>query len=48
MVETFLENDGAVENGSVDFEIGDIGSSAHLYWKLKKISCRDFCFLIVI
>ena len=30
-VETFFEKDEAAENGSIDFEIGDIGTSAHLY-----------------
>ena len=30
-VEQFFGKDGAVENGGVDFEIGDIGTSAHLY-----------------
>ena len=39
-VETFFQKDGAAENRGVDFEIGDIGTSAHLYWKLKKSSCR--------
>ena len=38
-VEIFFKKEGAAENGSVDFEKGDIGTSAHLYWKLKKISC---------
>ena len=28
------------ENEEIDFEIGDIGTSAHLYWRLKRISCR--------
>ena len=37
-VEIFFEKDGAVENGGVDFEIGDITTSAYLYWRLKKIS----------
>ena len=39
-VETFFEKDEAAENGGVDFEIRDIGLSAHLYLRLKKISCR--------
>ena len=29
-VETFFEKDGAAENGGIDFEIGDIGTSLHL------------------
>ena len=36
-VETFFEKDEAAENGGVDFEIRDIGLSAHLYLRLKKI-----------
>ena len=47
-VEIFFEKDGAVENGGVDFEIGDISTSAYLYWRLKKISysacLRFYCF----
>ena len=39
-IEKFFEKDEAVENGGVDFEIGDVGTSAHLHWRLKKISCR--------
>ena len=30
-VEIFFKKDKAAENGGVDFEIGDIGTSAHLY-----------------
>ena len=30
-VEIFFEKEGAAENGGVDFEIGDIGTSALLY-----------------
>ena len=29
-VETFFKRDDTAENGGVDFEIGDIGTSAHL------------------
>ena len=39
-VEIFFKTMGAAENECVDFEIEDIGTSTHLYWKLKKISCR--------
>ena len=39
-VEIFFEKEGTAKNGGVDFEVGDIGTSAHLYWRLKKISCR--------
>ena len=49
-VETFFEKDGATENGGINFEIGDIGTSAHLYWRLKKMSCRAcllfHCFIV--
>ena len=38
-VETFFEKDGAAENGDVDFETGDTGSSTHLHWRLKKRAC---------
>ena len=30
-IETLFKKDEATENGGVDFEIGDIGTSAHLY-----------------
>ena len=30
-VETFFEKDEAVENGGVDFDIGDRGTSAYLF-----------------
>ena len=39
-IEIFFEKEGLAENGGVDFEIGDIGTSALLYWRLKKISCK--------
>ena len=45
-VKTFFEKEGEAENGGVDFEIGDIGTSANLYWRLKKISCRACLFFI--
>ena len=34
--EIFFQKRGAVEKGSIDFEIGDIETSVYLYWKLKK------------
>ena len=37
IIEIFFEKDGAGENGGLDFQIGDIDTSAHLYWRLKKI-----------
>ena len=43
-VEIFFKKEWAGENGGVDFEIVDIGTSAHLHWRLKKISCRAFLF----
>ena len=39
-----VEKDEAAENWNADFEIRDIGLSAHLYLRLKKISCRP-CLL---
>ena len=44
-IETFFEKEGTAENEGVDFEIEHIGTSAHLYWRLKKISCRA-CLLL--
>ena len=35
-----FEKEEATENGCIDFEIGGIGTSKHLYWRLKKITCR--------
>ena len=43
-VEIILRKEGTAENGGIDFEIGNISTSAHWYWKLKKISCRT-CLL---
>ena len=34
-----LQKKEATENGSVDFEIGDIGTSTQFYRRLNKISC---------
>ena len=42
-VEIFLEKKRAVENGGVDFEIGDISTSAHLYWRLKENFMYNLC-----
>ena len=39
-VEIFFEKEGAVENRDVDFEIGDVGTSAHLYWRMTTILFR--------
>ena len=49
-VETFFEKNGAAENGGVDFEIGEIGTSVHLYCRSRKFFCRAcllcYCFLV--
>ena len=34
-VEIFFNKEGTAENGNIDFEIGDLGTSAHLYWRLR-------------
>ena len=47
MVEIFFEKEGAAENGGVEFEIGDIDTSAQLQWRLKKISCKA-CLLFIV
>ena len=39
-VEIILGKEGTIENGGIDFEIGHIDTSAHWYWRLKKISYR--------
>ena len=46
-VKIIFRKEGTTENGRIDFEIEDIGTSAHWYWRLKKISCRAcllFCY----
>ena len=47
-VEIVFKKVGETENGDVDFEIGEIGTSAYWYWRLKKISCSPcllfYCF----
>ena len=52
MVEIFFKIDGAAENKDVDFEIGNIGTSARLHSRVKKISCRScllsYVFLVTI
>ena len=40
-VEVISRKEGTAENGGIDFEIGDIGTSAHWYWKLKKIPLKS-------
>ena len=39
-VEIIFRKEGTAENGLIDFEIGDIGTSAYWYWRFKKLSCR--------
>ena len=41
-VEIIFRKEGTVENGGIDFEIGDIGTSERWYWTLKKISYRAY------
>ena len=36
----FFRNEETAENVGIDFDIGEIGTSAHWLWRLKKISCR--------
>ena len=37
-LEIFFEKEGDAEKEGIDFETGDIGISANLYWGLKEIS----------
>ena len=46
-VEIVFDKEGTAENGGVDFEIRDIGTSAHLYWRLKKFHGAPACFLLL-
>ena len=39
-VEAIFRKVGPAENGGIDFEIGDIGTSANWYWRLKKIAFK--------
>ena len=36
-VEIFFEKEGPAETEDIDFEIGDIETSTHFYFRLKKI-----------
>ena len=40
-VEVIFRKKGIAENGGIDFEIGDIGTSAHCYWRSKKIAFKS-------
>ena len=39
-VEIIFRKEGTAKNGGIHFEIGEKGTSAHWYWRLKKISSR--------
>ena len=41
-IEITFRKEGTIENGKIDFETGDIGTSAHWYWRLKKIAFKSF------
>ena len=32
-MEIFFKKEGTLKNGGINFEVGDIGTSAHLYWQ---------------
>ena len=40
--EIFFKKEEAAENGGVGFEIGDISTFTHLYWRLKKVAFRAY------
>ena len=44
-VEVIFRKEGTAENGGIDFEIGDIGTSAHWYWRLKKTAFKSLLIL---
>ena len=37
-VEVVFRKVGTAENGGINFEIGDIGTSSNWYWRLQKIA----------
>ena len=39
-IKIFFEKDGAAKKRGIDFEIGNIDTSAYLYWDIKKVSFR--------
>ena len=43
-VEIIFRKEEKAGSGDIYFEIGDIGTSADWYWRLKKISCRACVF----
>ena len=46
-IEIFFQKDAVAENGGLDFEKWDVGTSAHFYWRLKKISWRVSAFSLI-
>ena len=44
--EIFFRKEQAAENGGIDFEMGDIGTSAHWYWRLEKFHAEPIYFFI--
>ena len=45
-VDIIFRKEETAENGDIYFEIGDIGTSAHLYWRLTKFHVEPVCFFI--
>ena len=45
-VEIIFRKEGPAENGGIDFEIGDTGTSAHWYRRLNKFHAEPVCFFI--
>ena len=41
-----FKNKRRVENMGVDFEIGDITTYAHWYWRSRKFHAEPVCFFI--
>ena len=46
-VEVIFKKEGKAENGGIDFEIGDIGISAHWYLRLKKIAFKSLFDVLI-
>ena len=51
-VEIIFRKEGTAEKWGIDFVISDISTSAHWYWRLKKIMCRAcllfYYFLLIL
>ena len=45
-VEIISRKEGTAENRGTDFEIWDVGTSAHWFWRLKKFHAEPVCFLL--